>query len=104
MTLLIENEEALGNMAKPFLLLGLLWMLMLLLVDLTKGEIRNVSGTCAAEAQFTVFDVSLKFDEAVGFCVEQGSTLARIGNANEHFRVVDLIITSDIGNNVWIGK
>ena len=100
MKLFIENIGARANMTKCFLLLEYVWVLTLFLVCLTKGQVHNISGTCAAEAQFTVFDVSLEFNEAVGFCAEQGSILARIGNANEHFRVVDLIIASDIGDNV----
>ena len=68
------------------------------------GEVANISGSCVAGAQFIVFNESLQFQDAVHFCVGQGSTLARIGNPNEHFRVVDLLVAGNFSLDCWIGK
>ena len=74
----------------------------------TEVHVNNVSGSCAAGARFTVFNKSRNFYEAVGFCAARGSTLARIGNANEHLRVIDLVLASNFSSNFgryfWIGK
>ena len=72
--------------------------------DLARGETFNVSGSCSAGAEFTVFGELLSFKEAVEFCKNQSSTLARISNPNEHLRVVDLILKGTFGRNIWIGK
>ena len=54
-----------------------------------EAQAANVSGWYAAGARFSVFNEFLDFQEAVDFRTAQGSTLARIGNTNEHLRVVD---------------
>ena len=80
-----------------------LWLLVIGSISLTDGLGDSIIGACAGGSEFTIFEQALEFEEAVKFCVRQGSTLARIGNANEHFQVVDLMIVSNFGNQAWIG-
>lgn len=68
-----------------------------------QNEDQNVSGSCAGGAEFTVFSRRESFKNADQFCMEQGGRLARISNANEHFQVEELIKSSNLGNNFWIG-
>ena len=72
--------------------------------DLSIGEVANISGSCTDGVQFTVFEEPLEFQEAADFCFLQGSTLARIGNSKEHFRVMDLVAASNSGLDFWIGN
>ena len=81
-----------------------LWAATIVFTTLAKAQVTNVSGACASGAQFTIFERSSDFQEAAEFCAAQGSTLARIGNANEHFRVVDLLVASNFSLDYWIGK
>ena len=80
------------------------WAVNVVFITLARAQVNNVTGACAAGAQFTVFEASLEFQEAVDFCALQGGTLARIGNSAEHFRVVDLIVASSFKQDFWIGK
>ena len=82
-----------------------LWTAFVVLAAVGEAQVANVSGFCAAETRFTVFNESSGFEEAVDFCAAQNSTLARIGNTNEHLRVVDLAVGQRLRQkNFWIGN
>ena len=83
----------------------LIWAVLGVFAASTAAQVESVSGTCAAGAEFTVFTQKLSFDRAIDFCANEGGTLARIGNANEHLRVVDLMLSDGLNiNQAWIGN
>ena len=76
-----------------------------LCATLAEVQVESVSERCVDGAQFTIFTRRLNFEAAVNFCDQEGVTLARIGNEDEHVRVVDLVLSiSPAIAEFWIGK
>lgn len=64
-----------------------------------------VASQCFEGALFTLVDANLKFEQSEEFCIENSfGTLARISSRQEYDFILDLVGTSSLDSNFWIGN